>query len=341
MTSFRPRSPRPSAGPLLGRRSVLLGLGTLALAGCGKTEEVIVETAAGRRAPDAVIDQDAWALLPSGAITWMSLRAAELFRANFGPQVAALLNRTLPVPQGAGFDPVRDIDAIALGVYSMAGVDLAGIARGRFNAQALDQAVSAGAQTASGRPVARTLYAGRALYVSDGVGLTVLTPTTMAFGDETGMRRILDRIEEGRVARALPGWFEELLANQNAPFVWGSDLRANPLSNAARSEARFLDGLRAARLLGNFEEPGLNFAGTLTYDDEAAAERGTQALLSTGEALRTYGWLMALIGVMQPLRRLDAAPKGRETQVVAEVDGQAIASLLTNADRVMALLTGR
>jgi hypothetical protein len=192
-----------------------------------------------------------------------------------------------------------------------------------------------------GRPVTRVVYAGRPLYVADGVGMTILTPTTMAFGDETGMRRILDRIEEGRVARAIPAWFDEMLQDQNAPFVWGSDLKADPLSNAARHQVQFLDGLRAARFLGNFEEPGLNFAGSLTYDDEAAAQRGAQTLLATGDALRTYGWLMALIGVMQPLRRLEAVPQGKETQVVAEVDGQAIGSLLANADRVMALLTGR
>jgi hypothetical protein len=312
----------------------------LCASGCSKPDEVIVETAAGHRAPDALIDQDAWALLPSGAISWMSLAAPALFRANFGSQVVALLNRTLPIPQNAGFDPVRDIDSLALGVYSMAGIDLAGIARGRFNAVLLDQAVSNGVRTQTGQQVTRVVYASRPLYVANGVGMTILTPSTMAFGDETGMRRILDRIEEGRVARAIPAWFEELLANQNAPFVWGSDLMADPLSNAARHQAQFLDNLRAARLLGNFEEPGLNFAGTLTYDDEAAAQRGAQTLLATGEALRSYAWLMALIGVVQPLRRLDAEPKGKETQVVAEVDGQAVGSLLGNADRLMALLTG-
>ncbi len=331
-----------TSGIPLGRREALLGLGALFCAsGCSKPDEVIVETAAGRRAPDAVIDQDPWALLPSGAISWMSLGAQAMFKANFGPQVAALLNRTLPVPQNAGFDPMRDIDGLSLGVYSMAGIDVAGIARGRFNAPVLDQAVSNGALTSMGRPVTRVVYAGRPLYVADGVGMTILTPSTMAFGDETGMRRILDRIEEGRVARAIPAWFEEMLQNQSAPFVWGSDLKADPLSNAARHQVQFLDGLRAARFLGNFEEPGLNFAGSLTYDDEAAAQRGAATLLSTGDALRTYGWLMALIGVMQPLRRLEAVPQGKETQVVAEVDGQAIGSLLANADRVMALLTGR
>ena len=50
---------------------------------------------------------------------------------------------------------------------------------------------------------------------------------------------------------------------------------------------------------------------------------------------------MALIGMAQPLRRLDAEPQGREAQVVAEVDGQAIGSLLGNAERLMALLSGR
>ncbi len=325
------------------RRDALLGLGALLCApGCGKSDEVVVETAAGRRAPDVVIDADPWALLPSGAMTWMSLGAAELFRASFGPQVSALLNRTLPIPRQSGFEPARDIDSLALGVYSMAGIDLAGIARGRFDAAAFEQAASApGAATPTGRPVTRTLYAGRTLYLSDGNGLSVLTPSTLAFGDETGIRRVLDRIEEGRVARSIPSWFEQLLTQQQAPFVWGSDLEANPLSKAARHEMAFLDNLRAVRLLGNFAEPGLNFAGTLTYEDEAAAERGARTLLSTADSLRSYAFVMALLGVAQPLRRLDAAPQGKEAQVVAEVDGLAIGSLLGNAERLMAFLSGK
>ncbi len=336
------RGGQSERSPRLARRDALLGLGALLCApACSKPDDVIVETAAGLRAPDAVIDADPWALLPSGAITWMSLRAAELFRSSFGAQVSALLNRTLPIPQQSGFDPARDIDTLAVGVYSMAGIDVAGIARGRFNPAAFEQAAALpGAATPTGRPVTRTQYAGRTLYLSDGNGLALLTPSTMAFGDETGIRRVLDRIEEGRVGRTMPKWFEELLTHQEAPFAWGSDLKANPLSNAARHEVPFLDNLRAVRLLGNFAEPGLNFAGTLTYEDEAAAQRGVQTLLSTAESLRSYAFVMALIGVAQPLRRLDAEPQGSEAQVVAEVDGQAISSLLANAERLMAFLSG-
>jgi hypothetical protein len=323
-----------------GRRDVLWGLGAVALtAACSKQEEIIVETAAGRRVDDGRIDADPWALLPSGAVSWWSLGARELFASRFGAQMVALLQRTLPVPVGSGHEPSRDIESVALGMYTLSGVDVAGIATGQFDAAGFEQALARGALTAARRPVTRTIYAGRPLYLSDGVGLTVLTPRTMAFGNEVGMRRVLDRIEEGRIQRAVPRWFEDLLG-AGAPLAWGVDLGAHPLPDAARRQVAFLDGLRAARLLGNFQEPGINLAGTLTYDTEEAAERGANTLRRTAESLRSYELLMALIGVMQPLRRLDAQTKGREAQVVAEVDGMAVAGLLGNAERLLALVTG-
>lgn len=321
-----------------------LGLGVVGLAGvglgaCSKQEEIIVETAAGRRVDDARIDGDPWALLPSGAVSWWSLRARDLFASKLGGQVTALLQRTLPVPVGSGYEPSRDIEGIALGMYTLSGVDFAGIASGTFNAAGFEQAVAVGATTATRRPVTRTMYAGRPLYLSDGVGLTVLTPRTLAFGNEAGIRRVLDRIEEGRVARTVPPWFDELLSAE-APMAWGIDLGAHPLSDAARRDVAFLDGLRAARLLGNFEEPGVNLAGTLTYDTEEAAQRGAVTLRTTAESLRSYEMLMAILGMAQPLRRLDTQSKGREAQVVAEVDGAAAASLLGHAEQVLSWLTG-
>lgn len=330
------------------RRDWLRGLGAVGLGsvgllhgavGCSKQEEVIVETAAGRRVDDARIDGDPWALLPSGAVSWWSLRARDLFGSKMSSQVSALLQRTLPVPVGSGYEPSRDIEAIALGMYTLSGVDFAGIASGTFNAAGFEQAVAAGAMTATRRPVTRTTYAGRPLYVSEGVGLTVLTPRTMAFGNEVGMRRVLDRIEEGRVTRTVPPWFDELLA-AGAPMAWGVDLGAHPLSDAARRDVAFLDGLRAARLLGNFQEPGINLAGTLTYDTDEAAVRGAQTLRTTADSLRSYEILMAILGVAQPLRRLETQSKGREAQVVAEVDGMAAASLLSNAERLLSWLAG-
>ncbi|NLE85748.1 MAG: hypothetical protein GX607_05050 [Myxococcales bacterium] len=324
----------------LDRRSLLGGLGAAALGvACAKSQEVIVETAAGLRVDDARIDEDPWALLPSGAVSWWGLGARELFAAKFGPQVVALLQRTLPVPTGSGYEPGRDVDAVALGLYTFSGVDVAGIATGRFDANGFEQAATQGARTVTGRPVTRTTYAGRPLFLSDGVGLTVLTSRTMAFGNEVGIRRVLDRIEEGRVARATPAWFEELLS-AGAPLAWGVDLAAHPLPDAARRQVQFLDGLRAARLLGNFQEPGINLAGTLTYDAEEAAQRGVITLRASAEALRTYEWLMALVGILQPVRRLDAQVQGTEAQVVAEVDGAAVGSLLGNAERLIAMVAG-
>jgi hypothetical protein len=81
-------------------------------------------------------------------------------------------------------------------------------------------------------------------------------------------------------------------------------------------------------MLGNFEPPGLNVAGTLTYGEAASAETGAAALKELHQKLQTYGWIMALIGIAQPVKKLEVAVDGREAQFVAGVDGQAIGQLL-------------
>jgi hypothetical protein len=72
----------------------------------------------------------------------------------------------------------------------------------------------------------------------------------------------------------------------------------------------------------------LNLAGTLTYGDAQGAQLGATALKDLHQKLQNYGWIMALLNIAQPVKKLDVVVKDREAQFVAGVDGQAIGQLL-------------
>jgi len=119
----RPLSWRAGRGAHVIGRSALLGLCALglALAGCPKSEDVIVHTGQGKEKTAPQIDADPLALLPGGAITVGVLDAQALFASQFGDKLLEVAKRRAPVPDAAGFEPKRDISKLYFGVYSIAG----------------------------------------------------------------------------------------------------------------------------------------------------------------------------------------------------------------------------
>lgn len=311
--------------------ALVLLLAVAALLGCAKKEDVIVQTGAGRSLTAPAIDADPIALLPSNAIGVLTLDARQLLASRFGARLLAITQANSPLPEAAKFDPARDLDRVYLGFYSMQGADIAGVAVGRFSPESIEKAAQATPRTANGQEVTRSEYAGRVLYTANAIGFSVLTERTVLLGNETGIRRALDRIQEGRARRKLPKWMLDLLASPKAPLVGGADLTSNPLPAAARDQLPFLDGMETLSVVGNFQEPGLNLAGTLTYAEAEAASRGADSLKRLHGRLSTMGPLMAIVGIPQPVRSLDARAAGDKVQFVLGVDGDAIAVLLEKA----------
>ena len=175
----------------------------------------------------------------------------------------------------------------------------------------------------------KSSYAGRALYTSHNLGFVVLTARTRAASEtrpgsvarSTGSRK-------GVCGSNSREWFEELLKTPNAPVVAGFDLRAQPLTDSARQQLPFLKGMETARMVGNFESPGINVAGTMTYDDEAGAQAGAQSLATIKDTIASYGWFASLLGIGQPIRQLEAKAEGKDTKVVAALDATEIGKLL-------------
>jgi hypothetical protein len=316
----------------LSRRSALeLFAASLAALGCAHKEDVIVKTGADKRLGENQIDADPIPLLPGGAVGVLSLDAQALFNSSFGERIRAVVEKRMPLPASAGFEPKRDLKHVWLGFYSMQGADMSGVALGTFDKQKIEAAADGVQQTPFGVPVVKSNYAGRTLCTAGTIGFSVLTPKTALIGNDTGMRRALDRIQEGRAKKQLPAYMDKLVASSQAPIIAGADFTSSPLPDAARQELKFLAGARTLALVGNFQDPGLNLAGTLTYESPDAAQLGAQNLISLRVMVERVAPFLALMGIAQPLRQLEAQPKESEVSFVIAADGAAVAALLDKA----------
>jgi len=301
---------------------------SFALVACASNQESIVPTRAKAPLTEAAIDADPLALLPGDAIIFGRLKVAPLLASELGRPLLAAVQPYLALPEGLGLLPQRDVAELLVGIYSMQGADVAGIAVGSFDRAAVERAQLGAA--GSSAPITVSPYAGHTIYTAHNVGFTILTNRTALLGTETGIRRVLDRIAEGRTGRRLPRALEELLSNQKADVCVGGDLRVNTFSSGLREQLPFLRDLEATRILGNFSAPGLNLAGSLGYVSPETAAAAGQSLRGFSSLLSSSQLLLGFFGVLQPIRRLEAEVVGTEVNVVAAVDGATLAKMLTS-----------
>ena len=314
-------------GTRRGRRATTLLASLVALLqlACGSGPEVILRTADGADVTGPEIDRDPLQLLPPGSVAWFHLDVGTAGQSDLGQYVLADLEARLPLPEGAGFSLRRDVSQLNVAVYSMQGMDFAGIAIGTFDPAKITAAALEYKGGSLAPPLVKTEYAGRTLFTAQSIGFSILTPRTALFGNEIGMRRCLDRIAEARVADDVPPWVKELLATPNTAFSLGGDLSANAVTAALPRRLALLEGASQVQAVGNFTPPGVNLAGTVHHADPGAASRSATALLEVGGSLNVYA---QLLGLGQPLRKLETRAVGTDTQVVLAVDGAAVKLLM-------------
>ena len=85
----------------------------------------------------------------------------------------------------------------------------------------------------------------------------------------------------------------------------------------------WVKGLKAARLVGNFKDPGLNIAATLTYPDPNAAKDNADQVKKTA----SMASLLALVGAPQ-LKNLDIKTQEADVQITFGVDDAALRTFL-------------
>lgn len=232
----------------------------------------------GNKVDAATIDRDPSSLLPSGIVILGYLDAATLFTSSLGPDVSRAVAAILPLGPESNFDSKRDVTRVYAGVYAMQGADFCAVVQGNFDVDAIKRAADARAVTIGGAPMVKSRYAETDMYTAGNLGFVVLTSHTALTGNETGMRRALDRLRFGKLERAIPGWMVDLVNTQGASFAVAGDLSQQQAVDAASKTMPFLSGLRTIRAIGNFKAPGLNVAGALTYPDNATANQAAASL---------------------------------------------------------------
>lgn len=294
----------------------------------------LVASGCGDKKPDAKSPtadtgmDDALALLPGSAIAVGTVDARAFFGSQtFGAELSKLVEKYLPIGQEAGFLPSRDVDRITFGVYAYQGADAAAIIVGKFDEAKIKQAAAQHTPMKNGGVLVASQYAGRDVYTINNVGFTILSAERAIAGSESGIRRVLERIKDGRVKRDITKWMLDTVETPGAAAAVAADFATQPIPPEVQRQVplAFLQTTKAIRALVTFKEPGMQVAGSLTYADEGQATSATEQVKSAANMSK---WL-ALVGIK--VQNIEVKSEKSDVQVKLEVDDQSLRQLLASA----------
>jgi hypothetical protein len=116
-----------------------------------------------------------------------------------------------------------------------------------------------------------------------------------------------------------------------APIAFGAQLKPGDVPGSVSQQVPFATDLLGARVLGNFEAPGVNLAGSLGYSTPERAQKAAGEMLASRDRLASMGLLMGILGLGQPIQRLEATASDKEVSFVAALDGRAVSKILAIA----------
>jgi hypothetical protein len=297
-----------------------LVLVVLAMACGGKQDNV--------KTPDSNTGMDdALALLPGNAILVGTVDGRAFFGSQtFGSELGKLVEKYLPLGQEAGFQASRDVDRVTFASYSYSGVDVAAIVIGKFDEAKIKQLALQHTPTKNGGQVVASQYAGRDVYTVSNIGFTILSPTRAIAGTESGIRRVLERIKDGRVKRDITKWMIDTVETPGAAAAVAGDFATQPMPAEVLRQipVPFVQSTKAMRLLFTFKEPGVQLAGSLTYADPQTAQTNSEHVK---QAVGMSKWL-ALFGIK--VQNVDVKTEASDVQVKFEVDDQSLRQLLAS-----------
>jgi hypothetical protein len=272
-------------------------------------------------------DADPLALLPGSALFVARLDVHAMYaNAAVGPTVASLTDPLLPLPADT-FDVSRDVDHLVLGGYAGNVADVAVVLSGRFD---VDK-IAAATQAKSGAPFVKATYAGFPTSTAGAITIVPLTARTLVAGTTERVRRVLDRLAQGGLTRSLPPWAAETLATQAAQFAIAGDFATQPIASATLGSINlgWLKGLQAVRAIGNFDDPGVNVAATLTYSDPTAAQGATDGI----HLIDSWQKLLAPLLLGAKVENLQVGNTGNDVSCKFAIDASSLRALLMLASR--------
>jgi hypothetical protein len=119
----------------------------------------------------------------------------------------------------------------------------------------------------------------------------------------------------------------KLIETPQAATVLAGDVASEPRVAAMARMAPFLGGLSSFRLVGNFQPPGVNVAGTLSYADAPSAAAGANALRGLAQ-MSAIASVLSIFGLGAPLQNLQVENHDRDTTFVTSADAESLARLL-------------
>ncbi|MCL2725653.1 MAG: hypothetical protein FWD69_14565 [Polyangiaceae bacterium] len=327
--ALRSSKPKGCSGPLLGPAStsrqidcglrwIILLVISLCLVACGGKE------GEGAKVPAA--ESDALALLPGNAIGLGTVDARAFFGSQtFGADLAKLVEKYMPIGPESGFQASRDVDRVTFGSYSYQGVDVAAIVVGRFDEAKIKQAATNPTATKTGFVASQ--YAGHDIFTTNNAGFTLLSDTMAIAGTESGIRRVLERIQDRRVKRDVAPWMIQTVETPGAAFAVAGDFTTNPLPPDVMRQIPipFMQNLRAARVVGTFKDQAVQLAGSMTYPDGASAESASQSVSKT----LAMSKLFSIFGIK--ILASDVKVDASDVQIMLRVDDQSLRQLLASA----------
>jgi hypothetical protein len=280
------------------------------------------------------IDSDPLALLPASALVVASVDMQAIEHAGTGgAALAAVTDTFLPLGEDAGFVPSRDLDRILVGEYGTTGTDVVGVMSGRFDADKIGSV----SKTKGGASIAAGRYVGFAMYTAGTFAYAPLSPHTLVAGTGDGVRRVLDRVHDGNLERAMPPWVVETLQTKGAQIAVAADFTTRPIATVTIGTVSvpWLKGMRVARILGDFSPPGLNVAATLSYADAAHANDAAQGVRLLA------GWLKMLAPFVggATLQNLDVRTEAGDVLCKFAVSDQVLGTLVSLAPRLLPSLS--
>jgi hypothetical protein len=309
---------------------IALGVAAASLTlGCGGGNQGLHAASAQLTADQ--IDADPLRLLPGSATVVATIDARAFYSSgSLGAELATLSEQIAPIGDEAGFKPSRDVDRVALGTYSGAGVDVVAVLSGRFDEAKIKQAADNHVTTRAGGALTVSQYAGRNLYAVGDMGFCVLTPHTALAGTQGGIRRALDRVKDGAQKREISDFAQQTIDTPNAAATVIADF-TQPIDTAALGTIQipWAKGIKGVRAVADFKPPGMHVAGTLTYADGTSAGAGANGIRQAG----TLANLVAMTGLTPRLQDLNVNLADTNVQCSFSVDDQALRGILAALPR--------
>jgi hypothetical protein len=300
-------------------------------AGCGGETLVLAPV---QRPDPSKLDADPVSILPAGILVFAYIDAAAMFRSSLGPDVTQMVQALLPLGAESNFVPSRDVTKIFAGAYAMQGADFCAIVQGNFDADAIRRAVDARTVSLGGVPMAKNRYADSDIFTAGNIGFTVLTAHTVLSGNETGIRRTLDRIRYGKLTRAVPEWMTNLGRTPGAAFSIAGDLSEQSPAGAAVQSLPVIAGANTVRIVGNFQAPAMNIAASLTFNDEPSADASVSTLQTIG-SLGPFASLLSAVGLGITIPPIQSARIGKDVGFTVAVDEALSRTLLRKGGDMM------